>query len=94
MLLGLEQVVNVGARTPAAGLGIGAECRLKLLEQIGVVAEVTVMVVAVSRRLPHPLLHFGAIPSMERVALDVHWIDLLATEDLLERFFDRRGAGP
>jgi len=52
------------------------------------------MVVAPFGGFRHLLAHFEAVPTMERVALDVHGIDLLATEDLLERFFDRRGAGP
>ena len=93
VLLKLEQVMNVGARAPAASLRIGAECRLELLEQIGVVAEVTVMVVAVCRRLQHPLLHIGAVPAVERVAFDINRTDLLAAEDLLESSLDRGRPG-
>src|SRR5712664_918672 len=51
------------------------------------------MVVTFRSLLGHHPAHFLTVIAMEGVALDIHGLDLLASEDLFERVPDGRGAG-
>ena len=66
--------MDVGACSSATVLGIGGECFLEFFEQIGVFAEVTIVIVSLGGRFLHLFPHLEAVPPMEGVPLD---IDLL-----------------
>src|SRR5579883_583311 len=91
--LGLVEIVHVMARLCPAGLAIGAEHGLELLEQVGGGPEMAEMVIAACAFLLHDLAHFFAVVTMEGIALDEGGGDLLAPEDLLECALHRSGAG-
>src|SRR5262249_54968377 len=62
-------------------------------EQIGLGAEMAEVPVATLGLARHLHAHFGAVIAMERIALDIDGVDLLAMKDLLKCPLDRRGAG-
>jgi hypothetical protein len=94
MLLGLDMIVHVSAREAAAAPRVFGEGLVEFFEQIGVGAEVAVVIVAARGGLSHFLPHFQAVPAMEGVAFDIDGVDLLTPEDLVERHLDRRGPRP
>ena len=80
----LALVVQVMAGCAAAGLAIGAEQFLELLEQVRRRSEMTEMIVAAGRRLRHLRLHLGPVVAVEGIALHDDGVDLLAPEDPVE----------
>jgi len=87
-------VVEVVSVPAAAGLAVGAEQGLELLEEVRLRAEVAEVVVAGRGLLRGCLLHRGAVVAVVRVTLDHRGGELLPPEDVGERAGHRRGAGP
>src|ERR1700677_2808141 len=91
--LGLFFVVQIAAYLAAAALAVSAEQLLELLEQIVRRTEVAEMIIAPRGGLGQLLLHFFAIVTMERIALDHYGVDPLAAKDPVEGAAHRRRAG-
>ena len=85
--------VQVTAGAAAAGLGVAAEQRLELHEEVVLRAEMAEVRIAASRLLGHLLAHRRSVVAVEGVAFDERGLDPLAAKDLVEGLRHRGGAG-
>jgi hypothetical protein len=85
--------VKILADPPGTGLAVDPEKIFEFREKVGLRPEVAECVVTAGMRLGDLGLHPNTVVAVKAVALDVHHIDALAAEDLLESAHHRGGAG-
>src|SRR5712664_678261 len=91
--LRFRSIVNVMSGATLAVLCIVSEHGFQVFKEVGLGSEMAEMMITLCSLLGHHLAHFLTVIAMEGVALDIHGLDLLASEDLFERVPDGGRAG-